>query len=141
MSNQTLAEYMLAPYEYGWLGRFPGGPHLLFGQEVGLKIDTRLVPNAPPVLRPISDSQATLVRAITSALPDLIQRVEEELIKHSQKFDPKFQTYLRDPDVWLSSEHDDGVSWTFVVERTDSPDFGYHAEFRGTQFAELWAGD
>ncbi len=28
-----------------------------------------------------------------------------------------------------------------MIERTDNPDFGYHAEFKGTNFVEIWAGD
>jgi hypothetical protein len=141
MSNPVLPGFTLEPDDYGWSGRFPGGPHLLFGIEIGLEINTRLVPDDPPVLPPISESQAALVRAITPALPDILTRVAAELIKHNQKFDPEFQRFLRHPAVWLSSEHDDGVSWTFVVERTDNPDFGYHAEFKGVEFVELWSGD
>ncbi len=141
MSDQLLSEYKLLPDEYGWTGGFPGGPHLLFGREVGLEIHTRSVPDDPPVLPPVSASQATLVRAIAPALSDLLKRVEKELIRYNEKFDPEFGNYIRDPIVWLSSEHDDGVSWSFVVERTDNPDFGYHAEFRGTEFVELWSAD
>ena len=141
MSNGILPQFTLTPGDYGWTGQFPAGPHHLFGKEIGLEIHTRAVPDDPKVLPSVSQTQATLVRVIARALPTILKRVEDELKTHNQKFEPNFQEFIRDPHVWLSSESDDGLSWTFVVERIDNPDFGYHAEFRGTEFIELWAGD
>ena len=70
-----------------------------------------------------------------------MQRVERELTAYNQKIDSDFHTVIRHPHIWLSSESDDGVSWTFVVGRTDNPDFGYDLELRGTEFIQLYAGD
>ena len=92
------------------------------------------------MLPPVSASQAALVRLITPALPTILKRVEQEMIAYNDH-DPEFRAFLSDPQVWLSSEHDDGEAWTFVIERTDNPDFGYHTEFKGTSFVEIWAGD
>jgi len=141
MSNQFLPEFNLQPDEYGWTGRFPGGPHCLFGKEISLEIHTRSLRTRPKVLPPVSASQAALVSAITPELPTILKRVEEELTAYNRKYDAGFKEFVRDPHVWLSCESEDGTSWTFVVERIDSPDFGYHAEFKGTKFIELWAGD
>ncbi len=96
-----------------------------------------MIPTEPKVLPPVSRSQASLVRAIVPALPSILQRVEVELKSYNQKHDPDFHTVIRHPHIWLSSEEDDGVSWTFVVGRTDNPDFGYDLLFRGTEFVEL----
>src|SRR5262249_46176429 len=102
---------------------------------------TRMIPSEPKVLPPVSRSQASLVRSIVPALPSLLPRVESELTAYSQEHEPDFHTVIRHPHIWLSSENDDGVSWTFVVERTDNPDFGYDLEFRGMEFIQLHAGD
>jgi hypothetical protein len=141
MKNQLLQEFNLVPDEYGWNGKFPGGPHFLFGKEISLEIHTRSVPNEPKILPAVSLTQANLVRTIALSLPSFLDRVERELADRNQKFDPDFRNFIRHPCVWLNHEADDGVSWTFVIGRTDNPDFGYHADFRGTDFVELWAGD
>lgn len=140
MSNQHLPEFHLTPGDYGWSTQLPGSPRL-FGQEVSLEIHTRMIPSEPKILPPVSRSQASLVRSILPALPSILQRVESELTAYNQKHDPDFHTVIRRPHIWLTSESDDGVSWTFVVGRTDNPDFGYDLEFRGTELSELYAGD
>jgi hypothetical protein len=66
--------------------------------------------------------------------------VETELTAYAEKLEPEFRSVLRDPRIWLDAERDDGISWTFVIERTDWPDFGYHVEFKGIEFVEIWAG-
>ena len=141
MNSQPLSEFNLTPGNYGWSGQFPSGPHRLFGKDITLEIHTRLTPKDPKVLPPVSKKQAGLVRSITSALPTIISRVESELIGYNQKFDPNFFESVRHPHVWLNCESDDGVSWTFVVGRTDNPDFGYDLIFSGTDFVELFGGD
>ena len=98
------------------------------------------MPDNPKVLPPVSERQAVLVRQITPALAAILKRVEEAMIAYNDH-DPSFRAFIRDPHVWLDSEDDDGESWTFVIERTDNPDFGYHSEFRGTNYVEIWAGD
>ncbi len=140
ISRELLPDFKLTPGDYGWTGRFPGAARFIFGKEVRVQIDTRTVPDEPKVLPPVSTSQAALVRNITPALPAILKRVEEEMAAYNTH-EPEFRSFLRDPQVWLSSEHDDGEAWTFVIERTDNPDFGYHAEFKGTNVVEIWAGD
>jgi len=140
MNSQPLSEFSLIPGEYGWSGLFPDS-HRFFGQQIGLEIHTRLTPREPKVLPPVSANQAGLVRKIAAELPTLIPRLEQEFTTYNQKFDPDFQGFITHPHVWLSDKSEDGASWAFVVERTDNPDFGYHAEFRNVEFIELWAGD
>lgn len=139
-TRERLPEFTLAPTDYGWTGSFPGGPHKVFAKEIHVQIDTRAVPDEPKVLPSVSVSQAALVRLITPALPAILKRVEEAMVKYNDH-DPDFREFVRNPHVWLDSEEDNGESWTFVIERTDNPDFGYHAEFKGTNYVEIWAGD
>jgi hypothetical protein len=138
-SRQRLSDFQLLPSDYGWTGSFPVGPHMVFGKEIYVHIETRAIPDEPKALPPVSISQATLVKMITPALPMLLKRVEEEMVGYN-KHDPDFRDFISDPHIWLSSDEDDGQSWTFVIERTDAPGFGYHAEFKGTNFVEIWAG-
>ncbi len=103
ISRERLPDFKLAPADYGWSGRFPGPARLIFGKEVRVQIDTRTVPDEPKVLPPISASQAALVRSITPALPAILKRVEEEMVAYNTH-EPEFRSFLRDPQVWLSSE-------------------------------------
>ncbi|QDT14030.1 hypothetical protein [Alienimonas californiensis] len=56
---------------------------------------------------------------------------------------------IEDPHLWIEREFvQEAVAegrlperWTFVIGRAGWPDFGYHLEFEGTTFDELWAGD
>ena len=140
ITRQRLPEFTLTPTDYGWEGSFPGEVHKLFDQEVHVKIDTRTVPDDPEILPPVSVNQAELVRLITSNLNAILKQVHEVMLKYND-YDPDFAEFVEDPHVWLDSERDNGESWTFVIERSDSPDFGYHVEFIGTDFVEIWAGD
>ncbi|HXC35307.1 MAG TPA: hypothetical protein VNV43_05490 [Candidatus Acidoferrales bacterium] len=139
-TRDRLPDFRLAPNEYGWTGKFPGGPWRIFGKEISVQIDTRAVPYRPKDLPAVSVSQASLVHLIAPVLPMIIKRVEEAMVNYND-FDPDFRKYIRDPQVWLSSKKDDGKTWAFVIELTNSPDFGYHTEFKGTNFVEIWAGD
>ena len=139
-NKERLPELVLAPTDYGWTGRFSGAPRHIFGKEICIHLDTRAVPDDPKVLPPVSANQAALVRMITPALPSILKRVEDATVAYNNQ-DPDFRQFVRNPHVWLDSEEDDGESWTFVIERTDNPGFGYHIEFKGTNFVEIWAGD
>ena len=141
MNSPLLPELSLAPGDYGWTGQLPEEIHRLFGREIGVEIHTREVPDDPKVLPPVSQSQAALVGSIKISLPAILKRVEAEMVEYNQKFDPDFRGFIKRPHIWLRSSKDDGMSWTFVIGRTYNPDFGYHAEFKGTEFVELWSGD
>jgi hypothetical protein len=141
MNSDQIAGLALRPDGNGWTTTLASDTAQLYGKEVQLRIDTRLVRDDPETLPPVSPTQGNLVRRVLPALSNLLTRVESALEAYHKDFEPEFRDYLRNPHVWLDCEVDDGFSWTFVVERTDNPDFGYHAEFRGTQFVELWAGD
>jgi hypothetical protein len=139
-TRERLPDFVLTPTDYGWTGKFPGGPWRIFDKEICVQIDTRTVPHKPKVLPSVSSSQAALVHMIAPALPAILKRVEEEMIKYNSH-EPCFREFVRDPQVWLNNDEDDGKTWAFVIERTDNPDFGYHAQFKGTNFVEIWAGD
>ena len=105
-----------------------------------MEIHTREVPYEPDLLPPVSVSQAAFMRRITPALPAILKRVEEAMVEYNDH-DQDFREFVTNPHVWLACDQDNGESWTFVIERTDNPDFGYHAEFEGTNLFEIWSGD
>ena len=139
-ASEQLPEFALAPGDYGWRGEFPEGLYGLFQKKVFLQIDTRQVPDEPKILPPVSAEQAALVRLIAPHMPEILKRVEQAMVSYNDH-DPDFRAYIRDPQVWVPCQRDNSESWTFVIERTDNPDFGYHTEFKGTNFIEIWAGD
>jgi hypothetical protein len=57
------------------------------------------------------------------------------------EFPEELGTVFGNPKLWLSADVEDEREWTLVVERSDWPDFGWHLEFHGVEFRELWAGD
>jgi hypothetical protein len=139
-TRDRLPDFRLAPNEYGWTGKFPGGPWRIFGKEISVQINTRNLYYRSKQLPAVSANQVAIVHLIAAALPAIIKRVEKAMVKYND-FEPDFRKFIKDPHVWLSREKDDGETWAFVIERTDNPDFGYHTEFKGTNFVEIWAGD
>jgi hypothetical protein len=140
MNTEALQEFSLTPIDFGWSGSF-SADHRFFGHQIRLEVHTRLTPDGPKLLPPVSSKQAELVRKISENLTKLIPLLEREFTTFNQGFDADFQRFIRRPHVWLSAKTEDDLAWTFVVERTDNPDFGYHADFRATDLIELWAGD
>jgi hypothetical protein len=141
MTNEQLQDLSFTPGDYGWSAKLTPDSPRLFGKEVLLEIHTRSFPNDPKDLPRVSQSQAALVQALLPALPSLLQQAERELTAYNEKFHPDFHLSIHNPHIWLSNETDDGVSWTLVVGLVQNPDFGYHVEFQGTEFIELWSGD
>ena len=141
MNGGDLADLILTPHDYGWSAPLPPRSPTLFGLAITVDIHTRTIPSKPEILPPISSGQGALVRSLLPHLVSIVRRVEAALTAYRERFEPEFRSTLRDPQIWLDAERDDGISWTFVIERTDWPDFGYHVEFRRLEFVEIWAGD
>jgi hypothetical protein len=139
MPTHSLADLNFTPHEYGWRALLPNFPRFL-GREVSIDIHTRSTPSNQQMLPPISATQAALVRSILPFLALIIDRVERELVKY-QKDDDGWRAIVDNPNIWLSNEDDDGESWTFVIESTENPDFGWHVEFKLLEFNCIWAGD
>src|SRR5256885_6216915 len=115
--------------------------HRFLDHEIRLEIHTRLNPKRRKVLPSVSSKQADLVGKITANLATIIPLLEREFMTFHEKFDPDFRRFITHPHVWLAANPKEEGAWTFVVERADNPDFGYHAEFKDADFVELWAGD
>jgi hypothetical protein len=140
MNSGDFAEFALSPGDYGWSAPLPPGSPTLFGLPITVDIHTRTIPSQPESLPPISTAQAALVRSLLPHLVPIMRRVEAALTAYHERSESEFISTLRDPHIWLDAERDDGISWTLVIGRTDWPDFGYHVEFKGKEFVEIWAG-
>ncbi len=145
MHGDLLSALNLQPHKLGWSGLIRDAPRF-FGREISIDVHTlefdiehhnRKDGVAPPA---ISAKQASLVRLILPALSSIVECVEREMTD-VEASDPGFREVVRNPHVWLSAEADDDLSWTFVVESTMNPDFGWHFEFKGAEFLEVWSGD
>jgi len=141
LSSENLNGFTFQPYDYGWKGTFPRGDYKLFGKVVSVDIETRQTPNNPMKLPNISQAQEKLIHEIAVNIPSILEIVEHKLTQFNKEHDREFYRFIDTPHVWLNSEEDNGKSWSFVVGRSDNPDFGYHLEFENQKFIEIWAGD
>ena len=112
-------------------GTFLGRP-LDFCAEVGR-----------PGLVGAGDVTATpLVRDILKALPEILATAEREFLASTRDDeDIVVREVVCDPCIHLSADVEHELDWSLVVHRADWPDFGWHLEFHGTEFREIWAGD
>lgn len=119
-----------------WRAHLPAEAGTLFGQPLEIVAEI-----GRPGLVGAGDVAATpLVRQVLAGLPALLGIAEAQL-GASADDDDRVEDVACRPHVWLSAEVEDEMDWTLVVERTDWPDFGWHLEFHGLEFRELWAGD
>lgn len=139
--------------EYGWRAEIQASTLKCFGLQVEVKIDTRNIPTFPSQLPEVDEKQAILVALILSEFPRILPIIEEQFEKTVRPYDPEYRNTLCKPHLWIRlADCPDSnnsyaphvrkdMEWTFVCGRTDNPDFGYHFEFNGTRFIELWSGD
>jgi hypothetical protein len=138
MPADMLSDLNLMPHEYGWHAPLRNAPRFL-GHGLSIDIHTRLIPYDPEILPPISATQAALVRSLLPFLGPIIERVEREVVEYEP--DDRWRAVIDNPHIWLSNEDEDGESWTFVIESTENPDYGWHVEFKRLEFHCIWAGD
>ncbi len=142
VSSRRLPGFKLTADGYGWAAKLPAGSPRLLGHEITVKLDTRETPDEPRILPPVREEQARLLRRILPTLPELVRKAEAELIGYDDELkDPKFRQVVRSVELWLPAKPDSEVDWALVVERSDMGSFGYHVEFSGLEFREVWAAD
>ena len=123
--------------ERDWIASVPPGFGVLFGQPLSIKVGRHIDEGDS-----MADESLDLVRQILATLPEVL-RLAAAALERYEKNDQPVLACLTRPYIWLGTENDDEdkTLWTLVVERSDWPDFGYHIEFKGTDFVEIWAGD
>lgn len=93
---------------------------------------------------PVEDDEIALVHKINSWLPNLLPSMVDQLRQYDDELtDQKvFETELVNPTILICPyEGDPPESWSFTLDRSSIPDFGYHLEFVADGFKEIWAGD
>lgn len=134
----------LTEHDYGWEGILPEELGRLFGQPIGIEIETRPVSeDGPPPL--VSQEERALAKRIIADLPQVLAEAEKQFSRYTaKKKDPDAFEQVREPHIWINrdelEEEENPERWTFVIGREDLPDFGYHLEFDGLSFLEIWAG-
>ena len=133
----------LLPDKFGWWAELPLAAGDFLGTPMRINVQTRPIPEAGAPPRP-NEAELQLVRIVLEGWRPVLLRAETEFRAYNAPHDPNAENIIREPHVWIDREcmTEEGQSrWTLVVGRRDAPDFGYHLEFEGTEFLEIWAGD
>lgn len=139
ITQRRLPELRFTKSDLGWSAKLPRTGPQLFGQNLTVEVQTRLFPDSPWILPPVSQRQADLLHRILPALPALTKRAESALIDHGGVAQT-FGQSLRRPRVCLDPIRDDGSHWSIIVEQTDQRDGGHHVEFYDLELQEVWVG-
>src|SRR5437879_13389775 len=118
-----------------WIAAIPSEEGTLLGRGLSIHVDRK---------RGGRDGMApddfALIQTILGSLPKLLERATQSLKEYELK-DPSSLNHVRSPHIWFTGDEvEDRTKWTIVVGRDDQSDFGWHIEFRGTNFVEIWPG-
>jgi hypothetical protein len=78
---------------------------------------------------------------IVASLGVALPRAQSELAQYEESAGREYAAHVKNPHIWIRDDRETPQEWTLVVERDDSLDFGWHIEFEGSKFRELWAAD
>lgn len=84
---------------------------------------------------PVEDYEIALVHRINSWLPNLLPSIADQLRQYDDELTDRkvFETELVNPTILICPyEGDPPESWSFTLDRSSIPDFGYHSS-RGKQ--------
>jgi hypothetical protein len=116
----------------------PAEAGLYYCKRIGIKISKLFKVPKQVVLSP---SEERLVAMILGNLPKLAKKAEEEW--YGYHGDPSLPEEVATPHIWISRDLQQKRGpkfWTFIVNHRESPDYGWHLEFEGMKFLDVWAG-
>lgn len=128
-------------YESGWQGELPATCGTFLKHSVAISFQTRSTFDADPPPLPTPD-QVSLALMILE-LPEIFVDAEQRFLEYTKQ-EPTDRAQVMNPVVWISDEVQRAqgfTRWTLVIHRHDCPDFGYHVEFDGAKFLEIYSGD
>lgn len=76
-------------------------------------------------------------------LRDVVREAEQHFENYNMT-NPDAKGLVSEPHIWIARDaiEEHGPNrWAFVTGTKSAPDFGWHVEFDGTEFREIWAGD
>jgi hypothetical protein len=145
VDQQVIAEVLarLRRHDTGWRGVLPPSLGTFFGHPVGIEIETLSDADGPPPA--VNPDELGLAKAILARLPELLRIAEKRFADYTAGREPLAHERVREPQVWiLRDDFEDYAGlgrWTFVVGRSDWPNFAYHLVFDRLEFVKIWAGD
>jgi hypothetical protein len=84
------------------------------------------------------DSESlNLLSSILADFDTILNRAESALHDYAGATDKGYEEHIVEPTIFITAG---SLKWTLGMERDDWPDFGWHIEFSGTDFVEVWAG-
>jgi hypothetical protein len=139
--TSVIAGLEFHPNEHGWVANVPTTRGVFQGHPVRITIATRVLAYEPKELPRPNGDQIRLATFLMENLGDVLFECAIRL--RSYCGDLTFFTEMVSPELWISAEEEsDGpMSWTMVVERRGDEDDGYHIEFDGLQFVQIFSYD
>jgi hypothetical protein len=127
----------------GWRGVLPASLGTFFGQPIGIDIETKSTGRGPAP--PVNPDEVDLAKTVLANLPGVLRIAEKAFANYTASREPLARDRVREPHVWvLRDDFEDypgSGRWTFVVRRSDWPNFAYHLVFDRLEFVKIWAGD
>lgn len=123
--------------EYGqWVREVPRSQGTFLGEPIAVAIDRGSAGEQGP-----QAAERALLEQILAQLPSILKTAEKALADYEEGAARDYEAHIEGPTIWVPKDHRRPAEWTFVVERDDWEDFGWHIEFEGVEFVEIWAGD
>jgi hypothetical protein len=125
-----------------WKTLLPEDAGLFLDRRIGLKLQPLVPLNENAVEEPpLKSFEYRRIGDILAALPKILPVAEDEWENYADTDDesPRLEPYI---SIYRKSLKNlkKPLSWTFIVDLKGT-DFGWHIEFKGTRFVEIWAGD
>ena len=101
-----------------------------------------MVSEDPAGRAPPGPEEVGLIDTILGNLPMLLAECERRFNEFNAKW-PHVRDEVTNPHVWIARSRLWGLGsgyWSFVVEHRES-DYGWHLEFDGLDFVDMWGGD
>ena len=118
-----------------WRTKLPVSQGTFLGQVIDISIDCRSTKDTTP-----NEEDFSLIELVLSHLATILPATEAALDDYNTGAVFDYKELAINPTIWIPEERDTPTEWSFVVERKDWPDFGWHIEFDGGKFLDIWSG-
>jgi hypothetical protein len=91
----------------------------------------------------VNASELSLAKLIMAELPAVLAQALARFHDYVRDSDHSPERHVQDPVIWIDRDtrtEYGALRWSLVVHHGEWPDYGWHIEFDGTRFVEIWAG-